>query len=149
MSLEIDGLDKLQENLKQLAQTGVNELNKGLERINNPEAAKEKSQVPENCPACGAKLPVDREASVIKCDYCGAEYDNSNAKSIVDSVFDFVEKQQQISIKEKERQLELERIKAEKKAARRKKSGFFRFAFLILIVFAILYYYFVILGGTI
>lgn len=149
MNFDIDGLDKLQDNLKQLAQTGVNELNKGLDKLNNIDGSKDKPQVPENCPSCGAKLPVDKEAAVIKCEYCGAEYDNSSAKSIVDSVFDFVEKQQQISIREKERQLELQKLKAEKKAARRKKAGFIKFILLIIIVFVILYYYFVIMGGTV
>ena len=149
MGLEIDGLDKLSDNLKQLAQTGVNELNKGLDKLNNIDGSKDKPAVPENCPSCGAKLPIDKDAPVIKCSYCGAEYDNSSAKSIVDSVFDFVEKQQQISIKEKERQLELQRIKLEQRKERRRKTRFIRFILLILLVFVILYYYFVIMGGTI
>lgn len=149
MGFDIDGLDKLQDNLKQLAQTGVNELNKGLDKLNNIDGSKDKPLVPEFCPSCGAKLPIDKEAPVIKCAYCGAEYDNSATKSIVDSVFDFVEKQQQISIKEKERQLELQRLKAEKRAAKRKKSGFIKFILLIIVVFVILYYYFVIMGGTV
>lgn len=147
MGLDINGLDKLQDNLKQLAQTGVNEINKGLDRINNPDAAK--TQVPDACPKCGANLPKDKEATVIKCQYCGTEYDNSAARSIVDSVFDFVEKQQEIGAREREKQLEIQRLKAQRRAEKRRKSGFIRFILLILVVFAILYYYFVIMGGTI
>lgn len=147
MNLDINGLDKLQDNLKQLAQTGVDELNKGLERINNPDAAK--SQVPDACTCCGASLPKNKEAAVIKCEYCGTEFDNSSVRSIADSVFDFVERQQEISAKERNKHLELKLKKAELKAARRKKAGFIRFILLILVVFAILYYYFVIMGGTI
>lgn len=147
MGFDINGLDKLQDNLKQLAQTGVDELNKGLDRINNPEAAKA-AQVPEVCPKCGANLPKDKEAAVIKCAYCGSEYDNSNAKSIVDSVFDFVEKQQQISARERDKQLEIQRLKAEVKTKKRRKHGFIRFVLLMIVVFAILYYYFVMMGGT-
>lgn len=150
-NFDIEGLDELQGNLKQLAETGVKELNKGLNRLNNPQGAKtnSKAKVPEVCPYCGAKLPVDSDAATIKCEYCGAEYDNSNEKSIVDSVFDFVEKQQEIGQKEREKRLEIARLKAEAKLKKRKKSGFLRFVFLLIVVFAILYYYLVIMGGTI
>lgn len=152
---DIEGMDKLQENLGKLAETGVkglnkglDELNKGLNRLSNPEAVKKESKVPEVCPYCGAKLPQDKEAEVIKCAYCGAEFDNSNEKSIVDSVFDFVEKQQQMSLKEREVRLETERIKAEKKAQKRKKSGFRRLIFLIIVVLLVVYYYINFMGGT-
>jgi len=141
---DIEGLDKLQDGLKQAVQTGVNELNKGLEKLNNPEEAK--SNVPETCPYCGAKLPQDSELETIKCAYCGAEFDNSQAKTIVDSVFDFVEKQQQIAKEQKDKELELAKIKAQEKAAKRaarKKHAFVRnFIFLVIILLAFLYYYF-------
>jgi len=151
---DIEGLDKLQENVEKLAQAGVkglnkglDELSKGLERINNPEAS-EKSKVPEVCPYCGAKLPQDKEATTIKCEYCGAEFDNSNEKTIVDSVFDFVEKQQQISAQEREKKLEIERLKALKRVERKKKSFFRNIILLIIIVIAVCYYYVNYMGGT-
>ena len=148
MNFDIDGLDKLQDNLKQLANTGVNQLNKSLDRINNNMNGEGKSQVPEKCPYCGASLPANSEASVIKCEYCGAEFDNSSEKTIVDSVFDFVERQQQIGLEEKKRHLEEARIKAEIKLNKRKKRNKFKFFFIIFVIFAILYYYFVVIGGT-
>lgn len=148
MSLDIDGLDELQDNLKQLAEKGVKELNKGLNRINNEVSPEGKSAVPEVCPYCGAKLPQGSDSPTVKCDYCGAEFDNSNAKSIVDSVFDFVEKQQQVGLEERKRHLEEMRIKAELKREKRKKHNKFRFFFIIIVIFAICYYYFVYMGGT-
>lgn len=146
----IEGLDELQDNLKSLAEKGVKELNKGLNRINNPEGYKEeKNAVPDVCPYCGAKLPVDSTATTIKCEYCGAEYDNSSTRSIADSIFDFVEKQQEIGIKEREARLNEMRIKAEIKKNKRKKKNKFKFFFILIVIFMILYYYFVIMGGQI
>lgn len=144
----IEGLDELQNNLKQLASKGVKELNKELNRINNPEAAKKDSAVPDECPYCGAKLNKDSEATVIKCAYCGSQFDNSNARTIVDSVFDFVEKQQEIGIKEREARLNEARIKAEIKLKKRKKHRFFKFILLLIVCYAILYYYYNIMGGV-
>ena len=150
MGLNINGLDELQGNLKQLAEKGVKELNKGLDKINSDlNGTEEKSKVPEKCPYCGATLPVDKEAATIKCDYCGAEFDNSAARTIADSVLDFVERQQQIGAEEKRRHLEELRLKAELKREKRKKSNRRRFFFIIIAIFAILYYYFVYMGGQI
>ena len=146
MNFNIDGLDELQDNLKQLAEKGVKEINKGLNRINNNGEEAEKSGVPEKCPYCGAALPVGSEEPTIKCDYCGAEFDNSNDKSIVDTVFDFVEKQQQISLKEREMKLKAETLKAEKRRAKRKKKNRGAFFLLLIIIFIILYFYLVYMG---
>ena len=147
-NFDIEGLDELQDNLKKLANKGVKELNRGLERINNPGAEKE-SAVPEECPYCGAKLSVNKDAQVIKCAYCGTEFDNSASKSIVDSVFDFVEKQQDVALKMREDKIRELQAKAEIKKHKRKKHGFLRFIFILVVCFAILYYYFVILGGSV
>lgn len=147
--MSINGLDDLQGNLKKLAEKGVSELNKGLDRINNEiNGQQEKNKVPDVCPYCGAKLPVNSEDDIIKCAYCGAEFDNSASKTIADSVFEFVEKQQQIGIEERKRHLEELRLKAELKREKRKKANKFRFFFIIIAIFAILYYYFVYMGGT-
>lgn len=145
---DIEGLDKLQDGIKQVVQTGVNELNKGLDYINNPDEAKKQRQanVPDVCPYCGAKLPKDSSADVIKCAYCGSEFDNSSNGSIVDSVFDFVEKQQKIAMEQKEQQIELAKAKAQQKAAKRaarRKHAFVRnVILLIIIVFFLMYYYY-------
>lgn len=150
---DIEGWDKLQENVGKIAEVGVKGINKGLDeisksinKINNPESAK--SKVPEVCPYCGAKLPQNKELDTIKCSYCGTEFDNSEEKTIVDSVFDFVEKQQQINAQEREKKLEIERLKAQRRAERKRK-GFFRgFVLLIIIVIALMYYYVNYMGGT-
>ena len=143
MSFDIEGLDKLQEGLKQVVQTGVNEINKGLDRINNPESANAKSTsgVPAVCPYCGAKLNTNTEDAEIVCEYCGTKFDNSNARSIVDSVFDFVEKQQKIAADEKARQAEIAREKAAKKVVKKKKSRIGKFFFLRVVVMILMYYY--------
>lgn len=92
MSFNIDGLDELQDGLKKAVQKGVDEVNKGLDRINNPDATE---STPTVCPNCSAKLSVSRNIPVIKCEYCGSEFNNTN-RTVVDSVIDFVEKQQKI-----------------------------------------------------
>jgi len=145
---DIEGLDKLQDGLKQVVQTGVNEINRGLDRINNPEEAKKNKEanVPDVCPYCGAKLPKDSEADVIKCEYCGAQFDNSSTGSIVDSVFDFVEKQQKIAMDAKQKDMESARVKAQLKAEKRaermerKKRANRRNFFLLIIIILILAY---------
>lgn len=144
---DIEGIDKLQEGLKQAVQTGVNEINRGLDYINNPEEAKKQKQsnVPDVCPYCGAKLPKDAEAETITCEYCGAKFDNSSTGSIVDSVFDFVEKQQKIARETKDKEIELAKIKAQEKAARRaarKKHSFRRNVILLIVIVFILFYYY-------
>ena len=54
MGYNINGLDDLSENLKKLAEKGVSELNKGLDKINQDINSKnEKPKVPEVCPYCG------------------------------------------------------------------------------------------------
>lgn len=149
MSTNNNEFDDLKGNLKKLAEKGVSELNKGLDRLNDDlKLQYEKTKVPTECPYCGAKLPVDSETSTIKCDYCGAQFDNSSTRTIADSVFDFVEKQQQISLEERKRHLEEMRLKSELKMLKRKKKNKFRFFFIIIVIFAILYYYFVYMGGT-
>lgn len=146
MGFEIDGLDKLQEGLKNLVQNGVNELNKGLDRLNNPEQNDDKANVPEVCPYCGARLDNTSREAVIKCDYCGAQFDNSSERTIADSIFDFVEKQQKIEAEKQNKKLEIQRIKAEEKAARRaarRKWAPLRYlVLLVLIVLGVVYYYF-------
>lgn len=142
MNFDIEGLDKLQEGLKQLAQTGVNELNKGLDRINNPDAAgAKKAAVPDACPYCGAKLNTISEEPEIVCEYCGARFDNSSQRSIVDSVFDFVEKQQKIQQDEKQRKAERERERQIRKAAKKRGSRIRGFFVLMIIVIFLMYYY--------
>ncbi|MDO4187851.1 MAG: hypothetical protein Q4D29_02575 [Lachnospiraceae bacterium] len=149
MNFDIDGLDELQDNLKQLAEKGVKEINKGLNRINNGPEASGKSAVPEKCPYCGATLSTNSEEPVIKCEYCGAQFDNSSSKSIVDSVFDFVEKQQQVTLQEREIRLKEMAAKAEKKREKRKKKNRAFFFLLLIMIFAILYIYLVIMGGSV
>ena len=86
MGYNINGLDDLSDNLKKLAEKGVSELNKGLDKLNNDINAKnEKPKVPEVCPFCGAKLLVNLEP-VVKCAYCGAEFDNSPSRTIADLI---------------------------------------------------------------
>ena len=149
MGYNINGLDDLSENLKKLAEKGVSELNKGLDKINQDINSKnEKPKVPGVCPYCGAKLSVNSEP-VVKCDYCGAEFDNSASRTIADSVFDFVEKQQQIGLEERKRQLEEARIKAEIKREKRKKKNKIKFFLLLIVIFALLLYYYVYTGGNI
>ena len=145
---DIEGLDELKGNLKQLAEKGVKEVNRGLERLNGLEPS-EKSQVPENCPYCGAKLPINDESATIVCEYCSAKFDNSKAKSIADSVFDFVEKQQKIDLEKKQAALEAARLKMAEKKIKRRKGSAIRFLLLIMLIFAILYVYFIQLGGVI
>ena len=145
---EIDGLDKLEENLGKLAQVGVNGLNKGLseinknlERVADPNAFKKSvAQVPEVCPYCGAKLEQGSDKPVVVCEYCGSQFDNSSEKTIVDSVFDFVEKQQKFAKEEREFKAERERVKAELKLKKRKKTRWIRFVFLIAMVLFMIYY---------
>jgi len=137
---DIEGLDELQKNFKKLAESGIKELNKGMDRLNGKES-KEASAVPKECPYCGAKLNIDSEEPVIVCEYCGAKFDNSSDRSIVDSVFDFVEKQQKVAMEEIARKQEMERARQEAKRAR-KKSHFFRnIVFLFIIIMALLYFY--------
>lgn len=145
---DIEGLDELKGNLKQLAEKGVKEVNRGLERLNGLEPS-EKSAVPENCPYCGAKLPINEERATIVCEYCGAKFDNSKAKSIADSVFDFVEKQQKIDLEKKQAALEAAKLKMAEKKIKRRKGSAVRFLLLIMFIFAVLYVYFIQLGGTI
>ena len=104
--------------------------------------------MPEVCPYCGAKLLINSEP-VVKCAYCGAEFDNSPSRTIADSVFDFVEKQQQIGLEERRRQLEEAKIKAEIKREKRKKKNKIKFFLLLIVIFAILLYYYVYTGGNI
>lgn len=148
MNLDIEGLDELQENITKLANKGVKELNRGLERINNSDSTG-KANVPEKCPYCGAALPVDSSAPVIKCEYCGAEFDNGNEGSIVDSIFDFVEKQKDINLREREIKLQQMKIKAEEKKAKRKKSIKRKFFLILIIIFFILWCYFYVMGGVV
>lgn len=150
MGFDIEGLDKLAEGLKTLAQTGVNELNKGIDRINNPDHENAKGNVPNVCPYCGAQLDNESSETVVKCEYCGAKFDNSADRTIADSIFDFVEKQQKIAQEQKDKKLEIEKIKAQakaeeraaKRALRRKWAPLRYMIILVLIVFAAMYYYY-------
>lgn len=94
MKMDIDGLDKLQEGIQKAVQKGVNELNRGLDRINNPQ---ENNSAPSICPNCNAKLNILSDSNIVTCEYCGSQFDNIKNKSVVDSVFDFVEKQQKFA----------------------------------------------------
>lgn len=135
MKFDIDGLDHLQEGLQQVVQKGVNEINKGLDRINNPDAVNKES-VPSVCPNCSAKLNLDKSKPVIKCEYCGTSFDNTQNKTLADNVFEFVEKQQKFAQEQHKINQEQERLrreeellKAKLKAEKRKErfaSGIFR-----------------------
>lgn len=87
--MEIDGLDELKEGLQKVVQKGVDELNRGLDRINNPD---KKPMSTDTCPNCTAKLNFSSSDRYITCEYCGTQVENN--RSVVDTVFDFVEKQQ-------------------------------------------------------
>lgn len=143
MGMDIEGLDKLQEGLQKVVQKGVDELNKGLDRINNPEGTSE-TKVPTKCPNCNATLNIDTEDPVITCEYCGTKIKNVPNKSVVDSVFDFVEKQQQFASEtivkkaevEAQRKVEREARKARRRAARLIR----RIIFLIIVIVLAIFY---------
>lgn len=142
MGFDIDGLDQLQDGLKKVVQKGVDEVNKGLDRINNPESAKE--SVPTVCPNCGAKITYSKDQAYITCEYCGSQFKNEN-RSVVDSVFDFVEKQQQVA-KENQQQVQ-EKIQREKelkaiKKAKRESNRLIRSIFKLIILGFLLYIYY-------
>ena len=95
--MEIEGLDKLSEGLQKVVQTGVNELNKGLDKVNSAlSEGAEDSSIPVKCPGCGASLHPSTEA-IIKCEYCGNEFNNTQSKTVVDKVLDFVSDQQKFA----------------------------------------------------
>lgn len=138
MNFEINDLDRLKGNLQNVVQRGVDELNKGLEHINN--GGEKAPVVPQECPYCGAKLDVDSEEPTIVCAYCGTKYDNTKSKTIADSIFEFVEKQQDVAKVEAARKLAKEQEKAAKRARRKKNSIVRNVILLILVVFAFMYY---------
>ena len=128
MRFDIDGLDELQENIQQAVQKGVDELNKGIGKFNesvsyggssNKSASNESEYT--TCPNCSARL-VSLDNGVKKCEYCGATFGtakkNTNRSSMMDSVFDFVERQQKLNMETQAQKLENERIKAELKIKR-------------------------------
>lgn len=148
MKMDIDGLDKLQDGLQKALQKGVDELNKGLDRINNPEV---KNSVPSNCPNCNAKINITSDDPTITCEYCGTQFDNTKNKSVVDSVIDFVEKQQQMASDHVDKNSDLAALKAkqamlkeeaklERRRRREKKRAIRRIIFLIVLI-AFGYYY--------
>lgn len=118
MGFDIDGLDELQDGLKKVVQKGVDEVNKGLDRINNPESAK--APVPTVCPNCGAKFTYTKDQAMIVCEYCGSQYKNEN-RSMVDSVFEFVEKQQKVAKENQSQAQERLQYEREQKAIRKAK----------------------------
>lgn len=143
MSFDIDGLDELQDGLKKVVQKGVDEVNKGLERINNPESAKE--SVPTVCPSCGAKINYARDQVMVICEYCGSQFKNEN-RSVVDSVIDFVEKQQQVAKENQDKMQESLQIKNEQKAikrAAREKRRFVRGIFRLAVLGILFYLYYI------
>ncbi len=109
--MKIEGLDKLGDNLESLVQKGVDELNKGLDRINNGTtgSSQSASKVPTQCPNCAAPLNANLSPDhpYIICEYCGTRFDNIQTKSVVDSVFDFVEKQQKVASENMARKAEI------------------------------------------
>lgn len=150
MKFDIDGLDKLHENIQQVVQKGVDELNKGLDKFNDSVnersasgSSQTKSTVTDTCPNCSAKL-VSLGNGVKKCEYCGSEFgsarQNTSGRTMMDSVFDFVEKQQHLNMETQAQRIEKERIKAEiklKKMERRHRRSAIRklFTLVFLIVF--------------
>lgn len=138
MSFDINDLDRLKGNLQTAVQRGVDELNKGLEQLNN--GGEKDPVVPSECPYCGAKLDVGSEDPVVVCSYCGSKFDNSKSKTIADSIFEFVEKQQDVAKTEAAKKLLKEQEKAERRARRKKNSLVRNVILLILIIFAFMYY---------
>lgn len=138
MSFDINDLDRLKGNLQNVVQRGVDELNKGLEQINN--GGEKAPVVPQECPYCGAKLDVDSEEPTIVCAYCGTKYDNTKSKTIADSIFEFVEKQQDVAKVEAQRKLAREQEKAAKRARRRKNALVRNVIILVLLILAFMYY---------
>lgn len=155
MKLDINGLDKLQDNIQQAVQKGVqkgvDELNRGLDRfnenINNDNKSKNGDAANfDKCPNCSASLTI-LDNGIKKCQYCGAEYgsasQNINGKTVMDSVFDFVEKQQKINMENHAQKLEKERIKTEmklKKLERKHKRNVVRRILSLAFLLALLYY---------
>lgn len=138
MSFDINDLDRLKGNLQNVVQRGVDELNKGLEQINN--GGEKAPVVPQECPYCGAKLDVDSEEPTIVCAYCGTKYDNTKSKTIADSIFEFVDKQQDVAKVEAQRKLAREQEKAAKRARRRKNALVRNVIILVLLILAFMYY---------
>jgi len=143
MGFDIDGLDELQDGIKKAVQKGVDEVNKGLDRINNPDSVKETT--PTTCPNCSASLKVSREQAVITCEYCGSQFKNEN-RSIADSVFEFVEKTQKTAQESIQKQQEIDKAKNEKRAekkAAREKTKFVKAIIRLLILAFLLYLYYI------
>lgn len=144
--MEIDGLDELKEGLQKVVQKGVDELNRGLDRINNPD---KKPSSTDTCPNCTAKLKFNSSDKYITCEYCGSQVENT--RSVVDTVFDFVEKQQKVASENINAKAKMDEIKAEREAyklqrklemrERRRKARFVRKIIFLCFIIACGYYY--------